>query len=112
MGMVLTGDDWATLIATLFGWEDFTEQDFRKTGERIFNLQRVYNLREGLTRADDTLPKRLLEEPMPEGPAEGHTVELEPLLDAYYEYRGWDKDGKPTSEKLEELELDWLIKEI
>ncbi|MFW9902926.1 MAG: aldehyde ferredoxin oxidoreductase family protein [Candidatus Thorarchaeota archaeon] len=112
MGMVLTGDDWATLIATLFGWEDFTEQDFRKTGERIFNLQRAYNLREGLTRVDDTLPKRLLEEPMPEGPAEGHTVELEPLLDAYYKYRGWDKDGKPSPDKLEELKLDWLIKEI
>ena len=112
MGMVLTGDDWATLIATLFGWEDFTEQDFRKTGERIFNLQRAYNLREGLNRDDDTLPKRLLEEPMPEGAAEGHTVELESLLDAYYEYRGWDKDGKPTPGKLEDLELDWLIKEI
>ena len=112
MGMVLTGDDWATLIATLFGWEDFTEQDFRKTGERIFNLQRAYNLREGLTRADDTLPKRFLEEPMPEGAAEGHTVELEPLLDAYYEYRGWRKDGTPTHEKFKELGLDWILKEI
>ncbi len=112
MGMVLTGDDWASLIATLFGWDNFTEKDFRKTGERIFNLQRVYNIREGLTRADDTLPKRLLEEPMPEGPAKGHTVDLEPLLEAYYEYRGWGKDGKPTPDKLEELELDWLIKDI
>ena len=112
MGMVLTGDDWAILIATTFGWEDFTEQDFRKTGERIFNLQRAYNIREGLTRDDDTLPKRFLEEPMPEGAAEGHTVELEPLLDAYYEYRGWGKDGKPTPEKFVELGLDWVIKEI
>ncbi|MFX1517014.1 MAG: aldehyde ferredoxin oxidoreductase family protein [Promethearchaeota archaeon] len=112
MGMVLTGDDWATLIATLFGWEDFTEKDFRKTGERIFNLQRAYNIREGLTRADDTLPKRLLEEPMPEGPAEGHTVELEHLLDAYYEYRGWTKDGIPSHGKLDELGLLWLEKEI
>ena len=88
------------------------EDELIRTGERIFNLQRVYNIREGLTRADDTLPKRLLEEPMPEGPAEGHTVELEHLLDAYYEYRGWSKDGKPTPDKLEELGLNWLLKEI
>ncbi len=112
MGMVLTGEDWATLIATLFGWDDFTETDFRKTGERIFNLQRAYNIKEGLTRADDTLPKRLLEEPMTEGPAQGHTVDLEPLLDAYYEYRGWNNEGKPTPNKLEELGLSWLVKEF
>jgi len=111
MGMVLTGEDWATLIATLTGWE-FTEEDFRKSGERVYNLQRIFNLREGLTRADDNLPKRLLEDPLPEGPAEGHVVDLEPLLDAYYEYRGWDKKGIPTQDKLKELELDWLIKEI
>ncbi|MHA2244622.1 MAG: aldehyde ferredoxin oxidoreductase family protein [Candidatus Hodarchaeales archaeon] len=111
MGMVLTGEDWATLIETLFGFE-FSENDFRKTGERIYNLQRAYNVREGLTRADDTLPKRLLEEPMPEGPAKGHTVDLDPLLDAYYANRGWNNNGKPTPEKLTELGLDWLINEI
>ncbi len=111
MGMVLTGEDWATLIATLTGRE-FTEVMFRRTGERIYNLARAFNIREGLTRANDILPKRLLEDPMPEGPAEGHIINLDPLLDAYYEYRGWDKDGKPTPEKLKELELAWLIKEI
>lgn len=112
MGMVLTGEDWATLIATLYGWKDFTEADFRKTGERIFNLQRAYNIREGLTRADDTLPIRFLEEPMPEGPAKGHIVDLEPLLDAYYTNRGWNNDGIPTPAKLQELALDWLITEL
>ncbi|MFX0205047.1 MAG: aldehyde ferredoxin oxidoreductase family protein [Candidatus Hodarchaeota archaeon] len=113
MGMVLTGDDWALLMAKLMGWEDFTVEEFRKSGERIYNLQRVYNIREGLTKADDTLPKRLLEDPMPEGPAEGHVVNLKLLLDAYYEYRDWDKEtGKPTPEKLKELGLEWLIKEI
>jgi aldehyde:ferredoxin oxidoreductase len=111
MGMVLTAEDWATLISTLTGWK-FTASDFRKTGERIYNLERAFNIREGLTRADDTLPKRLLEEPLPEGPAKGHVVNLGPLLDAYYKFRGWDKNGKPTPEKLKELELDWLIKEI
>ncbi|MFQ6067814.1 MAG: aldehyde ferredoxin oxidoreductase C-terminal domain-containing protein, partial [bacterium] len=112
MGMVLTAEDWATLISTLTGWE-FTASDFRRAGERVYNLERVFNIREGLTRADDTLPKRLLEEPLPEGPAKGQVINLEPLLDAYYEFRGWDKrTGKPTPEKLKELELHWLIKEI
>ena len=111
MGMVLTAEDWASLIEKLVGYE-FRAEDFRKTGERIYNLERAFNIREGFTRADDTLPARLLEEPMPEGPAKGHVVNLDLLLDAYYGYRGWDKDGKPTPEKLKELELDWLISEI
>ncbi|MFW9915038.1 MAG: aldehyde ferredoxin oxidoreductase family protein [Candidatus Thorarchaeota archaeon] len=112
MGMVLTAEDWAILISKLMGWDDFTENDFRKTGERIYNLQRVYNIREGLTRANDTLPSRLLEDPLPDGPAKGHVVHLEPLLDAYYGYRGWDKEGRPTLARLQELGLEWLHKEI
>ncbi|MFW9894656.1 MAG: aldehyde ferredoxin oxidoreductase family protein, partial [Candidatus Thorarchaeota archaeon] len=109
MGMVLSSEDWASLIQKLLGYP-FTVEDFAKTGERLYNLARVYNVREGITRADDTLPARLLEEPMPEGPAQGQVVNLEPLLDAYYEYRGWDKEtGKPTKEKLKELGLGWTI---
>jgi len=111
MGFVLTAEDWATLIATLTGWK-FTASDFRRTGERIYNLERAFSVREGLTRADDTLPKRLLEEPLPEGPAKGQVVSLGPLLDAYYEFRGWDKNGKPTPEKLKELGLEWVISKI
>ncbi|MFX1303271.1 MAG: aldehyde ferredoxin oxidoreductase family protein [Promethearchaeota archaeon] len=108
MGIVLSAEDWASLISKLLGYE-YTEADFRKTGERLFNLARIYNIREGLTRADDTLPDRLLNEPMPEGPAKGQTVNLDPLLDAYYQIRGWDKNGIPTKEKLKELGLDWAI---
>ena len=111
MGMVLTGEDWADLIQSLLGY-DFTEQDFRRTGERIYNLERAFNIREGLTRADDTLPKRLLEDPLPDGPAQGQVVNLDPLLNAYYQYRGWDNNGKPTPEKLTELGLDWIINNI
>ncbi|MFX0071095.1 MAG: aldehyde ferredoxin oxidoreductase family protein [Candidatus Hermodarchaeota archaeon] len=112
MGMVLTAEDWASLIEKLLGYS-YTAEDFRRTGERLYNLARIYNVREGITRADDTLPARLLEEPMPEGPAEGHVVNLDPLLDAYYDYRKWDKaTGKPTQEKLKELGLEWAIKEI
>lgn len=112
MGMVLSSEDWASLIEKLLGYK-FTVEDFAKTGERLYNLARIYNMREGATRADDTLPARWLEEPMPEGPAKGQVVNLDPLLDAYYEYRGWDKEtGKPTKEKLKELDLEWAIKEI
>jgi len=108
MGIVLSAEDWASLISKLLGYE-FTTNDFRKTGERLFTLAKIFNLREGLTRADDTLPARLLEEPMPEGPAKGQMVNLSPLLDAYYEFRGWNKNGIPTKEKLNELGLDWAI---
>jgi aldehyde:ferredoxin oxidoreductase len=108
MGMVLTSEDWASLMSKLLGY-DYTVEDFKKTGERIYNLARIYNIREGLTRADDTLPARLLEDPLPDGPAKGQVVNLEPLLDAYYEYRGWDKDGIPTQDKLKELGLEWAI---
>jgi aldehyde:ferredoxin oxidoreductase len=108
MGMVLTTEDWAQLMTSLMGYE-ISADDFRKTGERIYNLQRAYILREGFTRADDTLPPRLLEDPLPEGPAEGHVVNLDILLEAYYKYRGWDEHGRPTIEKLHELGLGWLI---
>jgi aldehyde:ferredoxin oxidoreductase len=112
MGMVLSSEDWASLIEKLLGYK-FTVADFAKAGERLYNLARVYSVREGLTREDDTLPARFLEEPMPEGPAKGQTVNLDPLLDAYYEYRGWDKEsGRPTKERLKELGLEWTINEI
>ncbi|MFX0098641.1 MAG: aldehyde ferredoxin oxidoreductase C-terminal domain-containing protein, partial [Candidatus Hodarchaeota archaeon] len=108
MGMVLTPEDWASLISNLLGYE-YTADDFRKTGERIYNLERMYLLREGFTRADDTLPPRMLEEPLPEGPGKGQVVDLDKLLDAYYEFRGWDSEGIPTKEKLQELGLEWTI---
>jgi aldehyde:ferredoxin oxidoreductase len=50
-----------------------------------------------------------LKDPLPEGPAQGQVVDLNPILDSYYEFRGWDNDGKPTKEKLTELGLEWLI---
>jgi aldehyde:ferredoxin oxidoreductase len=105
MGMALMAEDVVPVIAHATGW-DFEESDFRKAGERIFNLARAFNVREGCTRADDTLPRRLLDEPLPDGPAKGLVVNLKPMLDAYYDFRGWDKDtGKPTASKLEELGL-------
>ena len=113
MGMGLATPEWIDLIRYGLGWMDFTVNEFRTTGERVYNFARSYSIREGLTQAGDTLPKRLLEDPLPEGPAKGKVNELAPLLDAYYELRGWDKStGKPTQEKLKELGLDELIPEI
>jgi len=113
MGMALATEDWVDMIASCVGWK-FDVGDFRKLGERIYNLARAYNVREGLTRADDTLPKRLLEEPLPEGAGQGHRVEkLDQMLDAYYAFRGWDKKtGKPTPDKLRELGLEEIIDEV
>jgi aldehyde:ferredoxin oxidoreductase len=76
-----------------------------EAGERIFNLERMFLVGAGFTRADDTLPKRMLEEPMPEGPARGHVVELDQMLDTFYELRGWDRNGVPTPERLRALGL-------
>lgn len=78
-----------------------------EAGERIFNLERMFLVKAGFSRADDTLPPRMLEEPMPEGPAKGHVVELEEMLDEFYGLRGWDENGVPLQEKLESLGLSW-----
>ncbi len=110
MGVALSAEDWVDMISNCVGWE-FSVSDFRSVGERVYNLARAFNVREGLVRADDTLPGRLLNEPLPEGAAAGHKVEkLDEMLDAYYEFRGWDKTtGRPTAEKLRELGLDYVI---
>jgi len=78
-------------------------------GDRIWNQIRLFNLREGFTRADDRLPRRFTEEPLPEGPYQGERIpkeDLEQLLDDYYAIRGWDSSGRPTEAKLAELGLD------
>lgn len=107
MGFCVASDEWVELVAHCLG-RDFTYDDLVRIGERAYNLARVFNVREGVTRADDTLPPRLLEEPLPEGPAAGKVNEnLPAMLDKYYELRGWDKaTGKPTPEKLKELGLE------
>jgi len=113
MGLMLNAREWVDLISSVTGWE-FSIEDFKMTGERIVNLSRAFNMRDGFSRADDNLPKRLVEEPMPDGPAKGHVVtELDTLLDNYYEARGWDKiTGKPSPEKLRELGLDFVIPDL
>jgi len=76
-------------------------------GERIQNLKRLFNLREGLKPSDDTLPERFTKEPMPSGPGKGQVANLKVMLEEYYKLRGWDiKTGKITKRKLKELSLN------
>lgn len=92
-------------IAAACEGDDWTEERLIEIGERIWNLERLYNLRAGLTAADDTLPKRLLEEPAPSGTAKGEVSDLPRMLPEYYEYRGWSADGEPTTQTLQRLGL-------
>lgn len=85
---------------------DLPDEEFLKVGERIWNLERMFNLEAGFTKEDDTLPPRLLEESVTSGPAKGKVAELDVMLEEYYKVRGWNKDGIPTEEKLDELSID------
>lgn len=115
MGLLLYAEDYVNLIANATGW-DFDVEEFRKSGERVYNLVRAYCIREGVDREADILPPRLMEDPLPDGPAEGMVIEreiLEKMKDAYYGYRGWDPaTGKPFPEKLEALGLSGLASDI
>jgi aldehyde:ferredoxin oxidoreductase len=83
-------------------------------GERIFNLEKAFNVRLGLTRKDDnfSVPEKFLEEPLKDGPFKGQIFHLDEMLDEYYEARGWGKDGLQTRKKLEELELREIADEL
>lgn len=95
------------VLPPLTGIENFGSiKEIRLVAERIVNLRRRFNIREGLSRKDDTLPNRFTKDPMPHGPGKGQVVDLKSMLDNYYELRGWDlKTGIPKKEKLRELGL-------
>jgi len=105
-------EDMARLYTLVTGIE-MTPEELQRSGERINNVARIFNIREGLGRKDDTLPWKVMNQPITdEGPAKGAYVsqkELDLLLDDYYEARGWTKEGIPTIEKLKELAMDDLI---
>ncbi|ASJ06772.1 aldehyde ferredoxin oxidoreductase [Thermococcus pacificus] len=99
----LGADDYRDMLNAALGW-DFSTEDYLKIGERIWNAERIFNLKAGLVpERDDNLPKRFLEEPMPEGPNKGHVVRLKEMLPRYYALRGWTEDGRVPKEKAEEL---------
>jgi aldehyde:ferredoxin oxidoreductase len=86
-----------------------TPSDIEKAGERMSNLARLFNIREGMTRSDDTLPERVMTDPIPSGIAKGSVTtqqDLDIMLDGYYEARGWNNAGVPKKAKLNELGLD------
>ncbi len=93
------------LLNAVTGWE-VTVDELMKTGERLYNLNRLINVRYGISRKDDTIPWRVAKEMHTEGGAKGHLPDLEKMLDPYYKLRGWDENGIPTLEKLRELSLD------
>lgn len=84
---------------------DYTDETTMLVGERIWNLERTFNLKAGHTEKDDYLPERLLEEPVLKDEAEGQVARLGEMLPEYYKLRGWDENGVPTSEKLAQLGL-------
>ena len=84
---------------------DWTPERLLETGERTWNLERQFNLAAGFTKADDTLPKRLLEVPAPSGTAKGKVNQLDIMIPEYYKERGWTEEGVPSNQLLERLDL-------
>ena len=105
------GDDFFARLITAITGIEYEVQDLQLTGERIWNLERLYNLRAGFTHFDDTLPPRFTNEPLKEGASAGHVVHLDEMLADYYRFRGWSQEGIPTSKKLTALGLEELAKE-
>jgi len=99
----------AQMLSAATGW-DLTTEELMKIGERAVNLTRIFNVKLGISRRDDTLPARFSEE-MPEGASEGQRIskaDLDKMLDEYYRERKWDDNGIPTKEKLRELGISQL----
>ncbi|MCS7369359.1 MAG: aldehyde ferredoxin oxidoreductase family protein [archaeon GBS-70-058] len=102
----------AKLIEAVTGM-NITPIEVEVIGERIINLERIYNVREGVKREHDTLPERFLKEPLKRGASAGHVIELEKMLMEYYDTRGWDKNtGIPTAEKLKALNLIDVLEDL
>jgi aldehyde:ferredoxin oxidoreductase len=108
VNMAVAEEFFARTLTAISG-KHFSADDLMKIGERTWTLERLFNQREGFTKKDDTLPERLLNEPVLEGPSKGFIVRLAPMLEEYYAFRGWDKNGVPRPEKLKELSLDFAV---
>jgi aldehyde:ferredoxin oxidoreductase len=100
----LWGDDYRDLLNSFFGW-DLSTEEYIKIGERIWNAERIFNLEAGLKAEEDTLPPRMINEPMPEGPYKGQTSKVKEMMPVYYKLRGWNPDGTVSDAKKQELGL-------
>jgi aldehyde:ferredoxin oxidoreductase len=100
-------EPYARMVGAITGW-DMTTEELERVGERVVNLERLFNVREGVRRDADVLPWRVMHEPIPDGPSAGAYCppeELDGMLDRYYALRGWDADGVPTRDRLTALDL-------
>jgi len=99
----------AALGVPKFGSEDYLWY----VGDKVYNLERCFNIREGFTRKDDTLPKRFFTEPLRGGVRDGEVIRKpDAILDQYYDVRGWDRNGIPTRETLVRLGLEEVDRDI
>jgi aldehyde:ferredoxin oxidoreductase len=110
---VLMPPKWAKRFFNAVTGLDYTERQMMDVGERIVNVERAINVRQGLTRKDDTLSERFLKEPIPTGVAKGEVLNLRPMIDEYYEARGWDVEtGVPKRQRLEKLGLKTIARDL
>ncbi len=86
---------------------DYDVITLTQIGERIYTLERLFNIREGLNKEDDELPPRFLNDPLKEGASKGHVVPLDLMLNQYYYVRGWDENGVPTKELSDRLGINF-----
>lgn len=108
---LLSLEDMAAMLAAVTGWET-SSHELMRLGERRLHLMRWYNLREGLTAADDRLPDRFYEEPVASGPRQGDVIDrpaFEQAIATFYEMMGWDEGGRPRAATLYDHGLEWVL---
>jgi len=108
INLAATEEYFARILSAVTG-VGYQPQDLHRIGEKIWNLERLFNLRCGFNRGDDTLPPRLLEEPAPASPPGEMAGHLDVMLSEYYRFRGWDLKGVPTLKKQRELGLEGFL---
>ena len=110
---MITLELYSKLLHSATGVEKFKDPRYLwLVGERIFNLERAFIARDGFDVSQDSMPERILKEPVPREPSKGQIFELDVLLKDYYKVRGWNERGIPTKEKLVELDLPEAAKEL
>jgi aldehyde:ferredoxin oxidoreductase len=110
-----TPESRCALLVAATGFTEFADPAYlNRIGEKILCLERSFNVREGFGRKDDTLPARMLTEPLPNaGPATGQVIrKLDGFLDEYYDALGYTRQGIPSVEKLKQLGLDGVVEDI
>jgi len=106
----ISKETYARLLSAATG-RRYSTDVFQETGERIWNLIRLFNIEQGLDAATDTLPRRFVEEPLPDGPSKGHCIskkDMAYMKHEYYKTRGWDENGFPLEKTLKRLRINYV----